>query len=86
VLEFKMEPDDAINKPKFHHQWLPDLVSVEKDFSKPVRKQLEAMGYTLKDKSPWSRTEIIQILNPTSTQRKIVAVGDKRGDDDARGY
>jgi gamma-glutamyltranspeptidase/glutathione hydrolase len=86
VLEFKMEPDDAINKPKFHHQWLPDLVSVEKDFSEPVRKQLEAMGYTLKDKSPWSRTEIIQILNPTSTQRKIVAVGDKRGDDDARGY
>jgi gamma-glutamyltranspeptidase/glutathione hydrolase len=81
VLEFKMNADDAINKPKFHHQWLPDVVSVEKDFPETVRKELEAMGYTVKDKSAWSRTEIIQITN-----KKILAVGDKRGDDDARGY
>lgn len=81
VLEFNMDADDAINKPKFHHQWLPDIISVEKDFPETVRKQLEAMGYIVKDKSAWSRTEIIQIKN-----NKIVAVGDKRGDDDARGY
>ncbi len=81
VLEFNMSPDDAINKPKFHHQWLPDVVSVEKDFAEPVRKQLEAMGYTVKDKTAWSRTEIIQVKD-----KKITAVGDKRGDDDARGY
>ncbi len=81
ILEFNMTPDDAINKPKFHHQWLPDVVSVESDFPETVRKQLEAMGYTVKDKSAWSRTEIIQIKDG-----KIRAVGDKRGDDDARGY
>jgi gamma-glutamyltranspeptidase/glutathione hydrolase len=86
VLEFKMNADDAVNKPKFHHQWLPDEIAVEKDFPENVKLQLEAMGYTIKTKGAWSRTEMIQINNPSSPNRKIIAVGDKRGDDDARGY
>jgi gamma-glutamyltranspeptidase/glutathione hydrolase len=86
VLEFNMSADDAINKPKFHHQWLPDVVSVERDFPQAVTKQLEAMGYSMNPRGAWSRTEIIQINNPSSSKRTIVAVGDKRGDDDARGY
>ena len=81
VLEFNMNADDAVNKPKFHHQWLPDMVSVEKDFPEAVRKQLQDMGYTITAKDAWSRTELIQMKN-----KKIDAVGDKRGDDDARGY
>ncbi len=81
VLEFNMKPDDAVNKPKFHHQWLPDILSVEKDFPEAVKKQLEEMGYAVKVKGAWSRTELIQIKN-----KKMTAVGDKRGDDDARAY
>ncbi|MBK8786817.1 MAG: gamma-glutamyltransferase [Chitinophagaceae bacterium] len=86
VLEFNMTPHDAINSPMFHHQWLPDLVSVEKDFPEDVKKQLEAMGYTIKPRGAWSRLEIIQVKNPSAPNRTIIAVGDKRGDDDARGY
>ncbi len=86
VLEFNMSVDDAINKPKFHHQWLPDVVSVERDFPVAVTKQLETMGYSINPRGAWSRTEIIQIKNPSSPNRTIIAVGDKRGDDDARGY
>lgn len=86
VLEFNMTPHDAINSPMFHHQWLPDWVSVEKDFPEDVKKQLEAMGYTLKPRGAWSRLEMIQIKNPSASNKTIIAVGDKRGDDDARGY
>lgn len=86
ILEFNMNADDAINKPKFHHQWLPDVVSVERDFPETVKKQLEAMGYSINPRGAWSRTEIIQIKDPLSPNRTIIAVGDKRGDDDARGY
>ena len=32
MLEFNMSPADAINSPKFHHQWLPDIVRVRKRF------------------------------------------------------
>ena len=81
MLEFNMSADDAVNKPKFHHQWLPDEIAVEKGFDSTVKKQLIEMGYTLKERSAIGRTEVIQYKN-----KKIIAVGDKRGDDDARGY
>jgi len=81
ILEFGMDAADAVNKPKFHHQWLPDVVSVEHDFREPVKEQLTAMGYAIKEREAIGRTEIIQVKN-----KKITAVGDKRGDDDARGY
>jgi gamma-glutamyltranspeptidase/glutathione hydrolase len=86
VLEFNMTPNDAINSSMFHHQWLPDWVSVEKDFPEDVKKQLEAMGYILKPRGGWCRLEIIQVKRTSSSQTTIIAVGDKRGDDDARGY
>lgn len=86
MLEFGMSAEDAVNKPKFHHQWLPDEVSVEKDFPETVKTQLKAMGYVIKEREAIGRTELIQVRNPSSSKRVIIAVGDKRGDDDARGY
>jgi len=82
VLDFHLSPTDAVNKPKFHHQWLPDELYVEKDFPADIQEQLKAMGYTLKTRGSIGRTEVIKI-NP---DRKIEAVGDSRGDDTADGY
>ncbi|MDB5223519.1 MAG: ggt [Chitinophagaceae bacterium] len=82
IIDFKMTTDDAVNKPKFHHQWLPDQVDVEKGFPEDVKKQLTKMGYTLKERSAIGRTEVIKKTAP----QKIEAVADKRGDDDAAGY
>ena len=82
ILEFDMNADDAVNKPKFHHQWLPDTLMVERDFPQPVREQLQQMGYKLKERAAIGRTEVIRILPDGSFE----AVGDKRGDDHAAGY
>ncbi len=81
MLEFDLDANDAVNMPKFHHQWLPDSLYIEKDFPLAVKEQMEAMGYKVKPRDPIGRTELIQVKN-----RKIIAVGDKRGDDDARGF
>ncbi len=81
ILEFGMSAEDAVNKPKFHHQWLPDHLFVEKDFDETVKKQLEAMGYKIITRGQIGRTEVIQIKG-----KQIIAVGDKRGDDAAEGY
>lgn len=81
MIDFDMNVEDAVNKPKFHHQWLPDNISVESDFPQEVINELNAMGYDVKKRGTIGRTEAIQIKN-----KKIIAVGDKRGDDDARGY
>jgi gamma-glutamyltranspeptidase / glutathione hydrolase len=85
VLEFGMNPDDAINRPKFHHQWLPDVVFVEKAFDPATKQALEAMGYKITERGNIGRTEIIKVTY-TGKRRTIEAVGDNRGDDAAEGY
>lgn len=82
VVDYNMNAFDAVNKPKFHHQWLPDEVRVEKDFPMDVRKGLEAMGYKIVESGPWSATEMI-LVKPNG---KLETVGDKRGDDSVAGY
>lgn len=82
IIDFKMTTDDAVNKPKFHHQWLPDQIDVEKEFPEEVKKELTKMGYTLKERGSIGRTEVIK----KSAPQKIEAVADKRGDDHAAGY
>ena len=82
VVDFGMNASDAINKPKFHHQWQPDEIDVEKDFPQAVRQQLEAMGYKIVEKGAWSRSEMILI----DSNGHFTAAADKRGDDAAEGW
>lgn len=82
ILEFGMTTNDAVNKPKFHHQWLPDRIDVEKGFPEHVKDKLTKMGYTVKERGAYSRTEVIKKI----ASQKIEAVADKRGDDHAAGY
>jgi gamma-glutamyltranspeptidase/glutathione hydrolase len=82
IIDLGLDADEAINRPKFHHQWLPDILYLEKGFPVEVRRRLEAMGYRIEEKEQIGRTEIIQVLG----NGKILAVGDHRGDDDAEGY
>ena len=84
MIDFKMSPEDAVNLPKFHHQWLPDEIIVEKDFNSATIQQLEAMGYKVVKKQAIGRTELIEIKYGKT--RKITAIADKRGDDTAEGY
>ena len=81
IIEFELSVEDAINKPKFHHQWQPDLIFIEEGFSESVKNNLEEMGYKFKVRSPIGQTEVIMI-----SDQEIEAVGDKRGDDSAAGY
>lgn len=82
IIEFNLPASDAVNLPKFHHQWLPDQLDVEKGFPQPVRDTLQKMGYTLHERGGIGRTELIRVL-PSGV---FEAVADNRGDDSAAGY
>ena len=82
MLEFGLDANDAVNKPKFHHQWFPDVIFVEKDFPASSREQLEKMGYKITIRGQIGRTELIKV----ASDGKVIAVADKRGDDHAEGY
>lgn len=82
ILEFNMSTEDAVWKPKFHHQWLPDEVYLEKPFPDSTKRSLEGMGYKIAERNSIGRTEVIKIL----PNKKFEAVADNRGDDAAEGW
>ena len=82
LLEYNMSAEDAVNKPKFHHQWLPDQVDIEPTFSAETKTAMEAMGYKFANRAQLGRTEVIRIL--PSGKRETAA--DIRGDDSVAGY
>src|SRR5699024_7992836 len=61
VMEFGLSAEEAINKPKFHHQWQPDIITVEDDFPKEVVQKLEDMGYKIEYRGKIGRTEMILV-------------------------
>jgi len=82
ILDFGMNASDAVNKPKFHHQWLPDEIMTEKGFSAVVKAQLLTMGYKLSERGAIGRTEVIKVL--ADGKREVAA--DSRGDDSVAGF
>lgn len=82
LIDFNLSTADAVNQPKFHMQWLPDMIFTEPEFPQEIITALEKMGYTINQREHIGRTEVIKIL-PDGT---IEAVGDKRGDDAAEGF
>lgn len=83
ILEFNMSTEDAVYKPKFHHQWLPDEVVTEKGFPAAVKEAMQKMGYSFaRERTGIGRTEIIKVL----PDGKLEAVADIRGDDAAEGW
>ena len=82
VIDFGLSANDAVNLPKFHHQWQPDEILVEKAFPQNLRQQLTAMGYTIKETNAIGRTELI-LVKPNG---QLDAVADGRGDDSVAGY
>lgn len=87
IIDFKMTPLQAVRSPRFHHQWIPDELLVEKEFSPEVKKKLEAIGYKIRQygiagyEGTIGRVELLQKLNGM-----IEAVADARGDDTVAGY
>ena len=63
IIDFNMSTEDAVKKPKFHHQWLPDELYIEKTFPADIKESLIKMGYTIKERGGIGRTEVIKVLS-----------------------
>jgi gamma-glutamyltranspeptidase/glutathione hydrolase len=62
VVDFGMNAQQAVNAPRVHEQWYPDVVLVEPGLlSRPVEQRLTAMGYRFKTVQSWGADEAIVI-------------------------
>ena len=48
VVDYGMNLQEAVDAPRFHNQWLPDVLSVEQWFSPDTVKALQQMGHKVK--------------------------------------
>ena len=85
VYEFEMTIQEAVNAPRFHHQWLPDMVMFEPDsFESHILDTLKAKGYAtdVRESRVIGKVDGIIVL----PNGKLEGGADKRGDDTAIGF
>jgi gamma-glutamyltranspeptidase/glutathione hydrolase len=91
VVDYGMNIQEAVNAPRFHHQWLPDVLNVEQWFSPDTVQRLEKMGYEVEfglhdgaNVTPyWSDAECIAIDSKTGER---LGASDYRHNGKAIGY
>jgi gamma-glutamyltranspeptidase/glutathione hydrolase len=50
-----MNVQDAVDAPRFHHQWLPDTITMERGYSPDTIQLLEARGHQVESASSVAR-------------------------------
>ncbi|MDE2490066.1 MAG: gamma-glutamyltransferase [Elusimicrobia bacterium] len=92
VIDHGMNVQAAIDAPRVHHQWLPDVVDAESGaFSPDTRRLLEKMGYKIVDESGWGAAEGVEVreeTGPDGKARRVLfgANDDRRPAGAALGY
>lgn len=84
VIDFGMPIDSAVWAPRFHHQWLPDEIMIEKNaLSAATRTKLTQMQHTFREVNSIAVVKAIH----RRPDGKLQAAGDRRNpDDDASGF
>jgi len=91
VVDYGMNIQEAVNAPRFHNQWMPDVLNVERWFSPDTVQALQKMGYKVQfglqegsdAGSYWSDAECIAI-DPKTGGR--LGASDGRNNGKAVGY
>ncbi|WP_370103933.1 MULTISPECIES: gamma-glutamyltransferase [Flavobacteriaceae] len=85
VHEFEMSMQEAVEAPRFHHQWLPDEIRVEPNaFNEELTHTLEEKGYIINT----NRTPVIGKIDAILVKEngQLEGGADPRGDDTAVGF
>lgn len=83
VIDWNMGMQQAVDAPRFHHQWLPDHVDAEAaSFTPELRSRLSQKGYNIKERGAIGRVDAILV----SESGVLTGGADQRGDDKAVGY
>jgi gamma-glutamyltranspeptidase/glutathione hydrolase len=66
VVDFQMNVQEAVDAPRIHHQWLPDVTNAEQYALSPdTRRVLESMGYRFDISQPANQVAAIMVGAPS---------------------
>ena len=83
VIDFNMTGTEATHAKRFHSQWLPDVVYIEKNaFPTKTLEKLKSMGHKIQERPYIGLVETILVMK----NGKLEGVADNRSDDDAVGF
>ncbi len=84
VIDYGLDIQQAVNAPRFHHQWQPDEIDIEKTGISPdTIKLLQARGHKIKTETYWSDGECIAVDPKTG---ELLGAPDGRNGGKAVGY
>ncbi len=76
IVDHGMEPQEAVDAPRIHHQWLPDEVFYEPFALSPdTLERLGQMGYKLTEQIPWGAAELIETGSVAAAARDTASSG-----------
>jgi len=76
LIDFKMTLTEAVNAPRFHHQWWPDEIQIERgSFSPQLQAALKARGYVISERGKIGDVNAIAVDRGTG---KLIGVPDRR--------
>ena len=83
VIDHKMGMQEAVDAKKFHHQWLPDVIVIEKNsISKKSLEKIKKIGHKITERGSIGRMDCILV----NKDNNLEGGADKRGDNTALGY
>jgi gamma-glutamyltranspeptidase/glutathione hydrolase len=84
VVDYGLDIQQAVNAPRFHHQWQPDEIDMEKNGISPdTIKLLQGRGHKIKEQNYWSDGECIAVDPKTG---ELLGAPDGRNGGKAVGY
>lgn len=86
LIDFKMNVQDAIDRPRFHHQWKPDRLYLENGFSPDTIELLKGMGYEIGPFPEGIANVQAIVVENGPTGRWLAGGWDGRGTGKAAGY
>jgi gamma-glutamyltranspeptidase/glutathione hydrolase len=84
AVDFKLDPQQAVTAPRFHHQWMPDTLLVEPTHPKDVVEKLRDWGHDVQP-APYPMGAVQLIARDPATGAWLGAT-DPRRDGAALGY